>query len=96
VGHEEEEDSAGGDQDPARAGRVRESRRRGTRDQAPGDGCPERFDTRQPHWFGPANTSAVEILHLFGPRGDQAVVRAKPSASDPGPAADATADSTSS
>ncbi|MFE2319113.1 helix-turn-helix domain-containing protein [Streptomyces sp. NPDC059441] len=54
------------------------------------------FDTRQPHWFGPASTSAVEILHLFGPRGDQAVVRAKPSASDPGPAADATADSTSS
>ncbi|MET7978224.1 XRE family transcriptional regulator [Streptomyces mirabilis] len=40
------------------------------------------FDTREPHWFGPANTSAVEILHLFGPRGDQAVVRAKPSPSD--------------
>lgn len=37
------------------------------------------FDTREPHWFGPANTSAVEILHLFGPRGDQAVVRASPS-----------------
>ncbi|WP_442819341.1 helix-turn-helix domain-containing protein [Streptomyces sp. NBC_01236] len=36
------------------------------------------FDTREPHWFGPANTSAVEILHLFGPRGDQAVVRASP------------------
>ena len=30
----------------------------------------------QPHWFGPANTSAVEILHMFGPRGDQAVIRA--------------------
>ncbi|MEU5538400.1 XRE family transcriptional regulator [Streptomyces sp. NPDC020362] len=44
------------------------------------------FDTRQPHWFGPANTSAVEILHLFGPRGDQAVVRARPSATDPTPA----------
>ncbi|WP_067479006.1 helix-turn-helix domain-containing protein [Actinomadura hibisca] len=36
------------------------------------------FDTRQPHWFGPAGTDAVEILHLFGPRGDQAVVRARP------------------
>ncbi|MER5934793.1 XRE family transcriptional regulator [Streptomyces sp. NPDC002054] len=36
------------------------------------------FDTREPHWFGPARDSAVEILHLFGPRGDQAVVRAKP------------------
>ncbi|GGZ73632.1 helix-turn-helix domain-containing protein [Streptomyces echinoruber] len=36
------------------------------------------FDTREPHWFGPADTNTVEILHLFGPRGDQAVVRAKP------------------
>ncbi|NYE40528.1 transcriptional regulator with XRE-family HTH domain [Streptomyces fulvorobeus] len=36
------------------------------------------FDTGQPHWFGPAGASAVEILHLFGPRGDQAVVRARP------------------
>ncbi|MFB7407288.1 helix-turn-helix domain-containing protein [Streptomyces sp. NPDC056202] len=36
------------------------------------------FDTTEPHWFGPADTSAVEILHLFGPRGDQAVVRARP------------------
>lgn len=33
------------------------------------------FDTAEPHWFGPAHASAVEILHLFGPRGDQAVVR---------------------
>jgi transcriptional regulator with XRE-family HTH domain len=41
------------------------------------------FDTREPHWFGPANTSAAEILHLFGPRGDQAVVRARPPATDP-------------
>ncbi|MEV8536258.1 cupin domain-containing protein [Streptomyces sp. NPDC051211] len=32
------------------------------------------FDTGQPHWFGPADTDAVEILHLFGPRGDQPVV----------------------
>ncbi|MEU2158002.1 XRE family transcriptional regulator [Streptomyces sp. NPDC019396] len=41
------------------------------------------FDTREPHWFGPATDSAVEILHLFGPRGDQAVVRADASAGDP-------------
>ncbi|MGW1893936.1 helix-turn-helix domain-containing protein [Streptomyces sp. NPDC002004] len=41
------------------------------------------FDTSEPHWFGPAGTSAVEILHLFGPRGDQAVVRARPSAAAP-------------
>jgi transcriptional regulator with XRE-family HTH domain len=41
------------------------------------------FDTTEPHWFGPADTTAAEILHLFGPRGDQAVVRARPSATDP-------------
>lgn len=41
------------------------------------------FDTTEPHWFGPADTSAVEILHLFGPRGDQAVVRARPSRTEP-------------
>ncbi|WP_431780756.1 helix-turn-helix domain-containing protein [Streptomyces chumphonensis] len=33
------------------------------------------FDTREPHWFGPAGSDTVELLHLFGPRGDQAVVR---------------------
>ncbi|MCF2531013.1 helix-turn-helix domain-containing protein [Yinghuangia soli] len=38
------------------------------------------FDTAEPHWFGPADADTVEILHLFGPRGDQAVVRARPSA----------------
>ncbi|MFC9789358.1 helix-turn-helix domain-containing protein [Rhodococcus sp. NPDC127528] len=35
------------------------------------------FDTTEPHWFGPADAKAVEILHLFGPRGEQAVVRAQ-------------------
>ncbi|MBB5935901.1 helix-turn-helix domain-containing protein [Streptomyces zagrosensis] len=44
------------------------------------------FDTTEPHWFGPANASAVEILHLFGPRGDQAVIRARPSPAHPAPA----------
>lgn len=38
------------------------------------------FDAREPHWFGPVGTGVVEILHLFGPRGDQAVVRTRPSA----------------
>ena len=33
------------------------------------------FDTSEPHWFGPADTNAVEILHLFGPHGDHAVIR---------------------
>ncbi|GAA4936236.1 helix-turn-helix transcriptional regulator [Streptomyces coeruleoprunus] len=37
------------------------------------------FDTGEPHWFGPAGTAPVEILHLFGPHGDQAVVRTGPS-----------------
>jgi mannose-6-phosphate isomerase-like protein (cupin superfamily) len=34
------------------------------------------FDTTEPHWFGPSGSAAVEILHLFGPHGDQAVIRA--------------------
>lgn len=38
------------------------------------------FDTNEPHWFGPADSRAVEILHLFGPRGEQAVVRTRSSA----------------
>ncbi|MGW0915347.1 helix-turn-helix domain-containing protein [Streptomyces sp. NPDC002784] len=45
------------------------------------------FDTTEPHWFGPADTDTVEILHLFGPRGDQAVVRAKPATTEPAPPA---------
>ncbi|OEJ23565.1 XRE family transcriptional regulator [Streptomyces agglomeratus] len=40
------------------------------------------FDTTEPHWFGPAHAEAVEILHLFGPHGDQAVVRTGPTAND--------------
>lgn len=35
-------------------------------------------------WFGPADAEAVEILHLFGPHGDQAVVRTAPTASAEG------------
>ncbi|MCB5180995.1 XRE family transcriptional regulator [Streptomyces sp. SMC 277] len=38
------------------------------------------FDTTEPHWFGPVGGTAVEILHLFGPHGDQAVVRTGPAA----------------
>jgi transcriptional regulator with XRE-family HTH domain len=40
---------------------------------SPGDVA--EFDTTEPHWFGPDDANAVEILHLFGPRGDQAFVR---------------------
>ncbi|MER6395336.1 helix-turn-helix transcriptional regulator [Kitasatospora sp. NPDC001603] len=41
------------------------------------------FDTGEPHWFGPVDANAVEILHLFGPHGDQAVVRTGPSKQAP-------------
>lgn len=41
------------------------------------------FDTGEPHWFGPAGAEAVEILHLFGPHGDQAVLRTGPAAAPP-------------
>nr|WP_223263583.1 XRE family transcriptional regulator [Rhodococcus sp. MTM3W5.2] len=36
------------------------------------------FDTSEPHWFGPAGDQPVEILHLFGPQGERAQVRARP------------------
>lgn len=39
------------------------------------------FDTSEPHWFGPANDQVVEILHLFGPQGEKAQIRARPNAS---------------
>jgi transcriptional regulator with XRE-family HTH domain len=36
------------------------------------------FDTNEPHWFGPADARPVEILHMFGPRGDRARIRERP------------------
>ncbi len=36
------------------------------------------FDTRVPHWFGPAGPEAVEVLSLFGPQGERMHVRARP------------------
>ncbi|WP_328954221.1 XRE family transcriptional regulator [Kitasatospora purpeofusca] len=47
----------------------------GDRDLTLHPGEAAEFDTAEPHWFGPAGTEAVEILHLFGPHGDQAVLR---------------------
>jgi transcriptional regulator with XRE-family HTH domain len=35
------------------------------------------FDTRLPHWFGTADSTAVEILSLFGRQGERAHLRAK-------------------
>ena len=36
------------------------------------------FDTRTPHWFGPADDDTVEFLSLFGRQGERAHVRARP------------------
>ncbi|TYB37131.1 helix-turn-helix transcriptional regulator [Micromonospora sp. AP08] len=36
------------------------------------------FDTRVPHWFGPADAEAVEFLSLFGAQGERAHLRARP------------------
>ncbi|HEX6194691.1 MAG TPA: XRE family transcriptional regulator [Jiangellaceae bacterium] len=36
------------------------------------------FDTRVPHWFGRADTDAVEFLSLFGKQGERFHVRARP------------------
>ena len=36
------------------------------------------FDTRLPHWFGPAGDEAVEFLSLFGAQGERAHLRAGP------------------
>ena len=33
------------------------------------------FASTTPHWFGPAGQGTVELLHLFGPRGDRPVAR---------------------
>jgi transcriptional regulator with XRE-family HTH domain len=36
------------------------------------------FDTRLPHWFGPAGPEPVELLSLFGRQGERMHVRARP------------------
>ncbi|MFF0424612.1 helix-turn-helix domain-containing protein [Streptomyces sp. NPDC004520] len=36
------------------------------------------FDTRVPHWFGPAGDAPVEFLSLYGPQGERMHVRARP------------------
>lgn len=55
----------------------------GDRDYSLAPGEVAEFDTTEPHWFGPAGNDAVEILHLFGPRGDQAVVRTRTDVATP-------------
>ena len=36
------------------------------------------FDTRLPHWFGPAGDQPVEILSVTGSQGERMHVRAAP------------------
>ena len=36
------------------------------------------FDTHTPHWFGSADSHAVEFLCLFGPQGEKIHLRARP------------------
>ena len=43
-----------------------------------GPGEVAEFDTRLPHWFGPAGDQPVEILSLFGGQGERIHVRAAP------------------
>ena len=45
---------------------------------APGEAA--EFDTRMPHWFGPAAGDTVEFLSLFGKQGERAHLRAAPKA----------------
>jgi transcriptional regulator with XRE-family HTH domain len=40
------------------------------------------FDTRTPHWFGPADDRPVEFLSLFGAQGERAHLRARPTRDD--------------
>lgn len=46
------------------------------------------FDTRVPHWFGPADARAVELLSLSGQQGERAHLRARPRAADARPRAE--------
>jgi transcriptional regulator with XRE-family HTH domain len=47
---------------------------------APGEAA--EFDTRVPHWFGPAGNESVELLSLFGRQGERAHLRARPKTRD--------------
>ncbi|WP_067451930.1 helix-turn-helix domain-containing protein [Actinomadura macra] len=46
------------------------------------------FDTRLPHWFGPAGDQPVEVLNLFGRQGERIHLRAAPRSRRPATRAD--------
>jgi transcriptional regulator with XRE-family HTH domain len=50
----------------------------GSRDLILEPGEAAEFDTRVPHWFGPAGGEPVEFLSLFGREGQRAHLRARP------------------
>jgi transcriptional regulator with XRE-family HTH domain len=50
----------------------------GEHDITMGPGEVAEFDTRLPHWFGPAGDEPVEILSVHGSRGERMHVRAAP------------------
>jgi transcriptional regulator with XRE-family HTH domain len=50
----------------------------GEHDLTLGPGEVAEFDTRLPHWFGPANDEPVEILSVHGSHGERMHVRAAP------------------
>lgn len=50
----------------------------GEHDITMGPGEVAEFDTRLPHWFGPAGDEAVEILSVHGSHGQRMRVRAAP------------------
>lgn len=50
----------------------------GERDMILQAGEAAEFDTRVPHWFGPADDGTVELLSLFGPQGERVHTKAKP------------------
>jgi transcriptional regulator with XRE-family HTH domain len=50
----------------------------GEHDLSMGAGEVAEFDTRLPHWFGPAGDEPVEILSIHGSRGRRMHVRAAP------------------
>jgi transcriptional regulator with XRE-family HTH domain len=50
-----------------------------------GPGEVAEFDTRHPHWFGPADDRPVEVLSLLGKQGERMHVRAAPTRTRGGP-----------
>ncbi|MEO6825726.1 MAG: XRE family transcriptional regulator [Microbacteriaceae bacterium] len=49
----------------------------GEHDIVMGTGEAAEFDTKNPHWFGPAGNGPVEILSMFGKQGERIHLRAR-------------------